>query len=314
MAQGDHRKVETVLGPVDSDKLGVVLVHEHVMVDWIGAELTTRARYDLHEIVEAALPYLEQARKVGVQTLLDCTPAFLGRDVVVLQLLAQKTGLHILTNTGIYGAMDDRFVPAYAFETSAESLAEAWIQEWEQGIDGTRIRPAFMKIGVDPGPLSPMDRKLVEAAAITQRATGLNVHSHTTEAEAGRSQLDLLESLDVPLDAFVWVHAHNIDDIETLAGAATRGAWIELDGVAPDTIDHHAELIVELTTRGLLDRILLSHDAGCYQVGEPGGAPESFRGYDTISTRLLPELINRGMNDHEIRKLLVDNPRRLLAV
>src|SRR5688572_27839221 len=147
MAQSDHRKVETVLGPVDYDQLGVVLVHEHVMVDWIGAELTTPARYNPHEIVEAALPYLEQARQVGVQTLLDCTPAFLGRDVSVLQLLAQKTGLHILTNTGLYGAMDDRFVPAYAFEKSAESLAKAWIQEWEHGINGTCIRPAFMKIG-----------------------------------------------------------------------------------------------------------------------------------------------------------------------
>jgi phosphotriesterase-related protein len=112
VAEGDHRKVETVLGPVDPDQLGVVLVHEHVMVDCIGAELTTPARYDLKEIVEAALPYLEQARQVGVETLLDCTPAFLGRDVSVLQLLAQKRGLHILTNTGIYGAMDDRFVPA----------------------------------------------------------------------------------------------------------------------------------------------------------------------------------------------------------
>jgi phosphotriesterase-related protein len=313
VAEGDHRKVETVLGPVDDDQLGVVLVHEHVMVDWIGAELTTPARYNPHEIVEAALPYLEQARDLGVQTLLDCTPAFLGRDVSVLQLLAQKTGLHILTNTGLYGAMDDRFVPAYAFETSAESLAEAWIQEWEQGIDGTGIRPAFMKIGVDPGPLSPIDRKLVEAAAITHRATGLNIHSHTTEAEAGRSQLELLEALDVPLEAFVWVHAHNIDDLETLADAATRGAWIELDGVAPDTVDHHAELVVELNAQGHLDRLLLSHDAGCYQVGEPGGAPESFRGYNTISTTLLPELINRGMKDHEMRKLLVDNPRRLLA-
>lgn len=157
------------------------------MVDWIGAEQTTPGRYDFHEVVEAALPYLERARQVGVQTLLDCTPAFLGRDVAVLQFLAQKTGLHILTNTGIYGAMDASFVPAYAFETSAESLAEAWIQEWEQGIDGTGILPAFMKIGVDPGPLSPIDRKLVETAAITHRATGLNIHSHTTDAEAGRA-------------------------------------------------------------------------------------------------------------------------------
>jgi predicted metal-dependent phosphotriesterase family hydrolase len=60
VTQDHHRKVETVLGPVDDDQLGVVLVHEHVMVAWIWAELTTPARYKPHEIVEAVLPYLEQ--------------------------------------------------------------------------------------------------------------------------------------------------------------------------------------------------------------------------------------------------------------
>jgi phosphotriesterase-related protein len=308
-----HQQVETVLGSVGADELGVVLVHEHVMVDWIGAAFTSPARYNRDEIVELALPYLQQARELGVQTVVDCTPAYLGRDVGVLQLLAQKAGLHLLTNTGIYGAMDDRYVPAYAFEVSTASLAEAWIQEWEQGIDGTGIRPAFMKIGVDAGPLSSIDAKLVEAAAITHQATGMKIHSHTTDAEAGLSQLDLLESLDVPLDAFVWVHAQNVDDVDILAAAADRGAWIELDGVAPDTIDRHAESVMELTNRGHVDRLLISHDAGCYQVGEPGGAPESFRGYDAIFSLLIPDLIKRGMNDDVIRALLVNNPRQLLA-
>jgi len=308
-----QREVETVLGPVDTDELGVVLVHEHVLVDWIGAELTSPDRYNPDEIIGLVRPHLQRARDLGVRTLLECTPAYLGRDVRVLERLARATGLHILTNTGFYGAMDDLFIPAYAFETSAASLAESWIREREEGIDGTAIRPAFMKIGVDPGPLSPIDAKLVEAAAITHQATGMSIHSHTSDAAAGLAQLELLEALGVSLDAFVWVHAHNVDHVDVLAGAASRGAWIELDGVAPETVARHAELVMELAERGHLGRLLLSHDAGCYQIGEPGGAPDSFRGYDTVATALVPDLISRGLKDDEIRTLLVDNPRILLG-
>jgi len=308
-----QRQVETVLGPLDADQFGVVLVHEHVLVDWIGAQLTSPERYNPDDVVSMALPYLQNAYDLGVRTLLECTPAYLGRDVRVLERLARATGLNLLTNAGLYGAMDDLFVPAYAFETPAASLAETWIQEREEGIDGTGIRPAFMKIGVDAGPLSPIDAKLVEAAAITHKATGMKIHSHTSDAAAGLAQLELLEALGISLDAFVWVHAQNVEDVAVLAGAADRGAWIELDGVAPETVARHAELVMELAERGHLGRLLLSHDAGCYQIGEPGGAPESFRGYDTVSTALVPDLIGRGMKDDEIRTLLVDNPRLLLA-
>jgi phosphotriesterase-related protein len=305
--------VETVLGPVDVDDLGVTLVHEHVLVDWIGAEWTNRDRYDTEAVVRVVLPHLGRARDLGVRTLLECTPAYLGRDVRLLERLARETApLNILTNTGYYGAAEDRFVPADAWAAQAEVLAERWIREREDGIDGTSIKPAFMKIAVDAGPLSEIDAKLVEAAAITHQATGLAIHSHTGDAVAGLAQLDLLESRGVPSSAFVWVHAQNVDDLAILAGAAERGAWIELDGVGPDTIARHVALVIALAERGHLGRVLVSHDAGQYTVGEPEGGAGSFRPYETVFTGFLPELRARGIGEDEIRTLLIDNPRALL--
>jgi phosphotriesterase-related protein len=306
--------VETVLGSVDAQNLGVTLVHEHVLVDWIGAELTSRDRYDIQAVVQVVLPHLRRAREQGVRTLLECTPAYLGRDVHLLERLAREAApLNILTNTGYYGAADDRFVPAHARTASAEALADGWIREREEGIDGTSIRPAFMKIGVDAGPLSKIDAKLVNAAAITHEATGLAIHSHTGDAVAGLAQLDLLESRGVPPSAFVWVHAQNIDDLAVLAGAAARGAWIELDGVGPDTVERHVEMVLGLAERGHLGRVLVSHDAGQYTVGEPDGAAESFRSYETVFTGFLPALRARGMDEAAVQMLLVDNPRSVLT-
>jgi phosphotriesterase-related protein len=305
--------VETVLGPVAADELGVTLVHEHILVDWIGAEQTSPDRYEAEAVIDVVLPYLREVGELGVRTIVDCTPAYLGRDVRVLQRLAEASGLNILTNTGYYGAADDRFVPKSAYERPAQALADDWIREQREGIDGTGIRPAFMKIGVDAGPLSEIDAKLVEAAAIAHKATGLAIHAHTSDATAGLAELGILETRAVPLDAFVWVHAQIVDDVEVLAGVAARGAWVELDGVAPETLVRHAELVMGLAERGHLGRVLVSHDAGSYTVGEPGGAAEKFRGYDLIARELVPDLRARGLPEEGIRALLVENPRALLA-
>jgi predicted metal-dependent phosphotriesterase family hydrolase len=305
--------VETVLGPVEANELGLTLIHEHVMVDWIGADETGTHRYDPDAVVALTLPYLRQAAEHGVRTFVDCTPAYLGRDVRVLSRLSEASGLHILTNTGFYGAADDRFLPRTAYERTAGELADIWIRERAEGIEGTGVRPAFIKIGVDAGPLSPVDEKLVEAAALAHQATGMHVHAHTSDTTAGLAELDVLERIGVPPEALVWVHAQNVDDVEILAGVATRGAWVELDGVAPDTAIRHAELTVGLAERGLLGRVLLSHDAGTYTVGEPDGGAASFRAYYSIFTMLIPELRRMGISDEAIRMLLVDNPRSVLG-
>ena len=92
--------VQTVLGPIPASKLGVTLVHEHVMCDFIGAEQTSRHRWEVEAVVKRMLPVLRQLKERGVTGFIDCTPAYIGRDPRVLQQLAEETGLHIVTNTG----------------------------------------------------------------------------------------------------------------------------------------------------------------------------------------------------------------------
>ena len=66
-----------------------------------------------------------------------------------------------------------------------------------------------------------------------------------------------------------------------------------------------------MKTAGLLGRVLLSHDAGWYHVGEPGGG--EFRRYTTLFTGLMPALVDAGVTKDEIRQILVENPRRALT-
>ncbi|NJM26404.1 MAG: phosphotriesterase, partial [Bacteroidia bacterium] len=79
IAKANPDWVMSVLGPVDSESLGVTLIHEHVMADFIGADKTGPHRYDVDEVVKVVLPYLQELKQAGCHTFVECTATYLGR-------------------------------------------------------------------------------------------------------------------------------------------------------------------------------------------------------------------------------------------
>jgi phosphotriesterase-related protein len=305
-------RVETVRGPVPARELGLTLVHEHVLVDFVGADRVSPDRYRTDDVFRTALPFLAEAKERGLRALVECTPAYLGRDPLLLRRLSEATGLHVLTNTGYYGAAGDRFVPPHAYRESADELARRWIAEAEEGIGVTGVRPGFLKIGVDAGSLSPIDRKLVAAAARCHLVTGLTIAVHTGDGAAALDMLAVLRAEGVAPSAYVWVHAQDEQDRALHVKAAAAGAWLELDGVGPTTLAAHADAVADLARRGHLARLLVSQDAGWYHVGEPGGG--SYRGYAFLLEALPAALEDRGLSEAQVAALLVENPARAFAV
>jgi phosphotriesterase-related protein len=301
-----------VTGKVNTAGLGITLSHEHVLVDFVGADKVSRARYDAEDVFRRVLPHLQAARAAGCRTLVECTPAYLGRDPQLLARLSRASGVTLLTNTGYYGAAQDKYVPAHAFDEPAGALAARWTAEFEHGIEATGVRPGFIKIGIDPGPLSPIDRKLVQAAAICHRHTGLLICCHSGNGEAALDALDTLRAERVSPEAFVWVHAQNEKDPAVHSKAARAGAWVSFDGVRSSSIDAHVQAVGALIEEGRIERVLVSQDAGWYRVGEPGGG--QFTPYTSLFEEFLPALRRTGLTDGQVRTLLVDNPARAFAV
>lgn len=304
--------VRTVLGEVAADEIGIALPHEHVLVDFIGAAQASRNRYNRDEVVRVALPYLKQVKELGCETLFECTPAFIGRDPALLRELALASEMNLVTNTGYYGAAKNKFLPAHALTETAGQLAERWIREAQEGIEGTGIRPGFMKIGVDAGPLSELHARLVSAAAQAHWATGLTIAAHTGNGAAAMQELDILEKNGIEGEAFVWVHAQSESNEDLHARAAERGAWVEFDGVSPESIAQHVKLVMALRARGFLQQVLVSHDAGWYHVGEEGGG--RFRPFDALFAEFIPALRQAGLSNDEIRLLIEKNPQRAFAI
>lgn len=304
-------ELETVSGRVAVEELGMTLSHEHVLVDFVGAELVSRGRYDADEVIAAALPHVQAAYARGVRTIVECTPNFVGRDPELLRRLSEETGMRFLTNTGLYGAANDKFLPKYAWEESAAELAERWITEAREGIDGTGIKPAFLKLAVDrEATLSEVDAKLIAAGALAHRTTGLTMAVHTGPGP-GLAQLAILAEHGVAADAWIWVHAQGAKEADLLA-AAKRGAWISLDGIRGRSVERHVELALLLREAGYWPQLLVSHDAGWFDPGKPEGG--TYRGYEVLFTEFLPRLREAGVTESEIEQLLVRNPARAFRV
>jgi phosphotriesterase-related protein len=305
-------QILTVTGPVEPGDLGTTLVHEHVLVDFIGADRVGPERYDREDVLRAVLPHLEAVRARGCRTLVEATPAYLGRDPVLLRRLSEASGLHLVTNTGYYGFGGGKHLPAHAYEETARQLADRWTREFRRGIDGTGVRPGFIKIGVHAGALSEIDRKLVEAGALCHLDTGLTIAVHTGDGEAALDILATLRAARVSPAAWIWVHAQNEADRPTHDWAARQGAWIEFDGVGWGSLEGHLDAVVDMKRRGRLGRVLVSQDAGWYHVGEPRGG--EYRPHTVLFDEFVPGLRARGLGEADIRTLLIDNPARALTL
>jgi phosphotriesterase-related protein len=313
--------IMTVRGPVSVNETGQWLPHEHILVDWIGADSTGYHRWDRDSVILRVLPYLHEARQLGVGSFADCSPAYLGRDPVLLRELSERANIHIITNTGYYGAVNNRFIPAHALVESAEEISSRWIDEFENGIDGSDTRPGFIKIGVkEEGPLSDLHRKLVTAAVITHKATGLPVKSHTGGDIPAFAQIEIIQQSGVSPSVFIWTHAQN-GSVEKQIEAARKGAWISLDGVNISSsgsdndsgnMDWYVGRLTEMRSAGVLRQVLISHDSGWYDAGEINGG--SFRAYSDIHRYLIPALLKNGFTANDIDDLIMRNPSRAFEI
>ena len=299
----------TVLGPIPTTELGFTLPHEHVLVDFVGADQVSPDRYEVEDVLRVMEPLLAAAGDRGVRTFVDCSPDYLGRDPRLLAELSRRTGLHIITNTGYY---KEPYLPPHAFTDSVEELAARWIDEAQNGLGNTGVYPGFIKIAVNPGPLIPVQQKIVRAAARTHLATSLPIASHTANGVAALETLDLLDEEGVSLDRFIVVHTDAEQDRDYHLKIADRGAWVEYDAVGWKPIAEHVELITWFLERRGPSRLLVSHDGGWYWVGKEHGGEQ--KPFTAIHDELLPALDRAGVSPETIERLFVSNPAAAFAV
>lgn len=336
-------KVQTVCGTMDSNELGVTLMHEHLFFDrsllWqepVGSQKTFAHRkvemnmlgqlrlapfsnldncllIDEQDAIEEVTHYYNW----GGQTIVDVTIDGIGRDPAGLYRISRATGLNIIMGSGFY--MHETH-PERVECMSIDAIKEEIISDLTVGVGGTGIRAGIIgEIGIGPH-MTEREIKVLRGAARAQKATGAvltihlpgkNLYGHRVldiiEAEGGNPYKTILDHMN-----------HNIEDMEYQKSLLKRGAYLEYDMIGIDFLfpegqapsdEQNANGIIRLIEDGYIEQLLLSQDVFMkIMLKKYGGW-----GYSHILENFVPRLKSKGVSQDEIDQLLIRNPQTVFA-
>jgi phosphotriesterase-related protein len=319
------RTVNTVLGPVPADDLGVVSVHEALLSVVPGAEHAYDITFDRAEIFKVLAKKLTDFRNAGGGTIVDGTGMFHGRDVRLYEALSRSTGVHIVATTGM-GPEEDLGGYFLTPQTNpptpwpAEKFADLFAREVTEGMVVPRVErrgaAGLVATTATRAGMTPTDESLFRGAARAALATGVPVSI--------RFGADALRDLQVVLDEGLPADRVVVGDLDRKdavaagwpAAVAESGAYVALDHVGLNDDDDvvpdadRAALVAELVKAGHAKRVLLA----CNAIGMAKGRPAYELPYAHALTAFVPLLASRGVAGKSIQRVLVANPRDLLTV
>ncbi|MBN2323048.1 MAG: aryldialkylphosphatase, partial [Spirochaetes bacterium] len=247
--------VQTVLGLVDADSLGVTLMHEHLLTDlstyfvepkeasrrklayepvrienlgWIKTHrmnnIDDLRLTDEQVAIEEAMLY----KQAGGKTIVEVSSIGLHRDPEGLARISRVTGLNIIMGSGYYVGASH---PPELLRKGEEEIAEEITRDILVGVGDTGIRAGIIgEIGCTI-PLLEEEKKVLRASALAQQRTGAAISVHPSSSD------DLvLEIMDILGEAGADLHRTIICHVnyfgfsrETLCRLADAGCYIEID-------------------------------------------------------------------------------------
>ena len=186
-------KIQTVLGTIVPERLGITLPHEHIICDgasWFvePSEATTKAmvhhpvtldilwwlRYHLFQNLDdmqlldeqEAIDEILRFKYAGGNSIVELSNIGLGRDPMALVRISRATGLNVIMGSGYYIAASHK--PDMDAKTE-EEITEEIVQDITEGVGDTKIRAGIIgEIGTS-WPMTKNELKSLRAAARAQK-------------------------------------------------------------------------------------------------------------------------------------------------
>ena len=306
-------RINTVDGPIELDRLGRTLMHEHLLIALPGWDSDSLARGpDRRDMVARCVDMIQELQDHGFRSLLDPCPNDIGRDVDLMGEVAARTGFNILFATGLYDeAMGGTYwrIKAARDPDAEKYITEMYVREIEQGVGAAGSKPAVIKLATGKAPFSPFENMAIRAAAAASRLTGTPITTHTAGID-GDLQLRMLTALGVPAHRIIIGHCCGSNDQDYHAHICDQGAYIGFDrfGLAQFNSDEkRAENLAFLLRQGRAQHAIVSHDC-TFNLRptdlRPVVPPMHF------TRNIAPILKQGGIDDACIDSVLTANPRR----
>lgn len=295
--------IKTVLGDVKKQDLGITLAHEHICCYSEYLYKIANDKYlDKCKLINTASDYLALLKeKYGLNTLVDCTPVNLGRDVDLLKNISEKSGVNIVCSTGFYYTDEP-----VLYNTPAGLLTDYMIE------DARKVNAGIIKCAVENENISEFSEKLLRVSASVHKALGLPIVVHTNaDNQNGLKALSILLSEGVKPSAITVGHLSDTEDFVYIRSIAESGCFIGLDRLYDNCsekyISKKIETVAELCDAGYKDKILLSHDALFFNGFEEKPTINKCPRFSYCFDNILPKL-----SDELKEKFIEENPKKML--
>ncbi len=320
-------KVNTVLGQISPEEMGVTLMHEHICYGYPGWEGDqTIAPLNRDAVVKNGVEALLKLKELGVKTYVDATASDQGRQPEMYKEISEKTGVNIICSTGYY--YEEEGGSAYwTFRSSlgdiSDELYELFLTEVTKGIRDTGIKAGVIKVGSSKGEITEYEKKMFIAAARVQKETGVPIITHTTEGTMGPEQAKLLIEAGADPKRIQIGHMCDSLDMDYQVETLKQGVYVSWDrmglqGLAGCPMDEQRyEVLAELIKMGYANQLMISHDYIITWLGRPLSIPEQAlpliaNWYPThLFQNVIPALKQRGVTDDQINTIIKTNPMRL---
>lgn len=252
-------KVQTVLGTVEPECLGITLPHEHFLIDqtlggvyfvepeslseralahqpvtlenlsWVRYHTKDSLDNQILNNVDLAIKEAMLFKLEGGSTVVDQTNCGIGRDARALARIARATGLNVVMGSGYYA--DSPKTGERVSAMTEETMAEEIVADFTTGVEDTGIRAGIIgELGCS-WPLKPNEAKGLRAGALAQTLTGAAVTVHPGRND--RAPLEIVEVLTAAGADLGRVVINHMDrcgySLETRLSLLQAGCLIEYD-------------------------------------------------------------------------------------
>jgi phosphotriesterase-related protein len=331
--------IETVLGAIPPEQLGVTSMNEHLLSD--SSTLLRPAREPLPadaRVTMANLGFLRwnylalrdnlvlddpdlaahelvHAAEVGLHTVVETTSWGMGPRHTELPAIARAAGLNVVA---AYGSYLGRSLPDWLRALTEEQLETHLHAALTVAVPGTDYRAAILGLIGTSEVLDTMELRALAASARAAARSGASISIRLDPAaRLGHRVLDIVTDAGLAADRVVFCNVDEFLDPGYLGELAARGATLEFDfgneayyhDAYKDPTD--AERIAFLLP--MLDDTRTSVVFGNSvwskgQLRRFGGM-----GYGHLLGRIVPVLRRAGVSETRLHDILVERPRRLLT-
>lgn len=313
--------IHTVTGPVEPSNYENILIHEHIGCvsndlmhvmgeKWLNKKMLADFAVDIFRGIKM---------RYGVGMIIDATPIDLGRDILLIKEVSERSEIPMVASAGLY-----HYPSLYTAGHSEMEIASWFIKEYEDGIQSTGIKPGILKVASDFSGITTDNKKRLTSMAITQKETNLPIYVHSVhDSELVDEQLKILLKYIKTPEKIIIGHTALKPDDDYLEKILDKGCYICMDQChcTKYSIDSIANVLVILCKKGYADKILLSNDLCIYtdfgtrnNTGFHLSVEQQIERFGHIFTVVYNSFLENGGNAKDWETMFKKNPIKILDI